>query len=138
MKMGRVNLRRSFFCAGFLFLGLAGPCHGQPSVAEIQRAQSVIEEEDSLRKKTEAEKKVFIRKVLVEGAAFLTEDEVREIVSGFEKHWLSGEDIRQVIFLLRKAYEDARPGGLPVEIAHHVQNKVLKITVIVSTSKEKE
>ena len=74
------------------------------SMSQIQRSQEILQKQEELTKKLEQQEKVFIKKIKVVGAAFLSEDRIKEIILPFQKKWLEKEDIRQILDLIKQAY----------------------------------
>ena len=95
----------------------------------MQRAQEILEEEEALRNKLQQQEKFFIKNVIVEGATLLSEDEIKAAVLPFQKHWLTKDQIKQILTLIIQAYtQKGYPQG-PAKISYQIQGKELKIKV---------
>lgn len=88
----------------FLFLCAFTPCFSQPTPAQIERSQELLDKEKALREELERGEKVFVKKVIVKGATLLKPEKIEAIILPLEGHWLTKEDIRQVRALIEQAY----------------------------------
>jgi len=105
------------------------PGFAQTSVSQMQRAQDMLEKERALSQKLEEPQKIYIKKIIVEGALLLSADEVKRIVSAFEKHWLTKLDIERILEALKQAYKDKGYIGEPLKISYQIKQKSLIIRV---------
>lgn len=126
-----VRIGLSFYlCILTLFFSLSfnNLCFAQ-SVSQIERTREITEKEAALRNKLEKENKWFIKKIIVKGATLLSKDEIREIVLPFENHWLSNDDIKEIINLIKVAYRQKGYNNQPARIIHQVMRNFLKIKI---------
>ena len=105
------------------------PGFAQTSVSQMQRAQDMLEKERTLSQKLEEPQKIYIKKIIVEGALLLSADEVKRIVSAFEKHWLTKLDIERILEALKQAYKDKGYIGEPLKISYQIKQRSLIIRV---------
>ena len=105
------------------------PGFAQTSVSQMQRAQDMLEKERALSQKLEEPQKIYIKKIIVEGALLLSADEVKKIVSAFERHWLTKLDIERILEALKQAYKDKGYTGEPLKISYQIKQKSLIIRV---------
>jgi len=105
------------------------PGFAQTSVSQMQRAQDMLEKERALSQKLEEPQKIYIKKIIVEGALLLSADEVKRIVSAFERHWLTKLDIERILEALKQAYKDKGYTGEPLKISYQIKQKSLIIRV---------
>lgn len=98
----------------------------QPPVGEIQRAEEILEKEKILREKLEKKEKIFIKKIIIEGASLISEEKLEEIILPFPRKWLSKEDIQQILEQILQAYKqkDKEP-----EISYQIRKRQLKILI---------
>ena len=112
-----------FFCLSFVNI-----CFAQDvPVSQIERTQEVLEKEEALREKLNQQEKVFINKIIVEGALLLDEEQVKEIILPFQKRWLTKDDINQIIDSLKQLYSQ-QTKQIP-EITYQIKKRSLKITI---------
>ena len=82
-----------------------------PSVAEgidasrIEQSREDLDKEEALRKRISQEEKVFIKKVVVSGITLLDKEQVRETLLPYEGHWLSKEDIAEMLNSILQLYQ---------------------------------
>ena len=105
------------------------PGFAQTSVSQMQRAQDMLEKERALSQKLEEPQKIYIKKIIVEGALLLSADEVKRIVSAFERHWLTKLDIERILEALKQAYKDKGYAGQPAKISYQIKQRSLIIRV---------
>lgn len=91
----------------FIFLALPAQniCFAQEP-AKILKSQEELEKEKALRKKIKKQEKVFIKKIILHGVSLVSKEEIKNIILSYQKHWLSKEDIRQIIILIQGAYKN--------------------------------
>lgn len=97
--------------------------------AQIERSQEILEEEKIIRDKLEKEEKVYIKKIIVKGVTLLSQAQIKEIISPFQKHWLTKEDIQQILDLLEKAYINNGYGNKVKGISYQIKKRVLGIQI---------
>jgi len=105
------------------------PGFAQTSVSQMQRAQDMLEKERALSQKLEEPQKIYIKKIIVEGALLLSADEVKRIVSAFERHWLTKLDIERILEALKQAYKDKGYTGQPAKISYRIEKKNLILVI---------
>lgn len=114
----------------FLFLSFETACFAeQSSASQIERSQEILKEEEVLRDKLKTEDKVFIKKIIVKGVTLLDEDEIKEIILPFQKHWLSKTDIQQILDAIGQAYKQKGYAGQPLKISFEVKKSCLRINI---------
>lgn len=87
----------------FLFCALT-PCFSQPTPAQIERSQQLLDKEQALRSELEKGEKVFIKKIILKGVTLLQPEEIEAMLSPFQKHWLTKADIRQIQTVIEQEY----------------------------------
>jgi len=65
----------------------------------------------------------------VEGVSLLSKEQIEEIILPFQKHWLSKDEIQQIIDLIIHAYKQEGYEESPVKISYEIEEKRLKIQV---------
>lgn len=126
--MVRKICQRSLFVLSFILVSY-NLCFAQGhSASQMERTSEDLEKEKVLRNRLE-EEKVFIEKVIVQGATLLDREEIRKIVRPFLKRWLYKSEIENIIRLLNAAYKKKGYPGQPVHIFFQVIDKCLKIRV---------
>jgi hemolysin activation/secretion protein len=115
----------------FVFLGgnMENVCLAQSSASQIQRAQEILEKERALSQKLEEPQKIYIKKIMVEGASLLSPEEIREIISSFQKRWLTKEDIQQIMESFRQAYQRRGYAKQPAKISYRIEKRNLIIVI---------
>jgi len=109
-----------------LRLGI-GLC-SQPSASQQQRTQELLEKEKLLRERLDKEE-IYIKDIKLEGITLLDKELLDEITLPFKKHLLSKEEIKQLIELIKQAYQDKGYTGEPAEISYEIKDNYLKIKV---------
>lgn len=119
----------------FFVLGTGVLCFAQvtPPLSQIERSQELIDREEDLRKKIEEPRKQYFEEIVLEGSTKLTEDEVNEIISPYQKKWLDKEDIQQIIELIKEAYRSKGCADGLLEISYQIKEKRLIIEIKEST-----
>lgn len=112
-----------FICALFIY------SYAQTTAGQIQRQEELLRQEEKLRERIQEEARVYIKKIMVEGASLLSEEEIKEITSSFQKRWLTKEDIQQVMESLKQAYKDKGYTGEPLKISYQIKQRSLIIRV---------
>ena len=75
-----------FLCSA---IGIRQASFAQTSASQMERTQEMMQKNEALRKKITEQEKSFIKMIIVQGVALLSEDEIKRIVSPFQKHWLT-------------------------------------------------
>lgn len=105
-------------------------CYGEPiSGSDILRNQELIKQDQELREKA-IETKVYIKKIVVTGATLLSQDEIKEITSLFEKKWLTKFDIQTMEDLIKQAYSKKGVPPEQIQLSFEVKKGVLTISFI--------
>ena len=76
----------------------------------------------------EEPEKTYIKTIIVEGLECLSAQEQETITAPFTKHWLTKDNIGQLIEYLRKAYKDKGCGGELPEFSYQIKKRSLIIT----------
>jgi len=105
------------------------PGFAQTSVSQMQRAQDLLEKERALSQKLEEPQKIYIKKIIVEGATLLSPEEIKEIISPLQRRWLTKEDIQQIMESLRQAYQRKGYTKQPAKISYRIEKKNLIIII---------
>jgi len=113
-----------FSCLIFYDLSLA-----EVSTGQILRSQEILEKEKALRERLQEEEKVFIKKIKIEGVTLLTESQIRQIISPFQKRWLTKTQIQQILELIKEAYRKNSYQNQPKGISYQIKGKELSIKV---------
>jgi outer membrane protein assembly factor BamA len=130
---------KSFVAAVFLAVCLNTPlCFAQKTASEAERQQELLEEEAVLRQKISVPEKVFIKKVNINGAKELSENQIREITLAFEGRWLDKEDARQIADVLARAYEKSGIKLTADQIKVEIEGDILEVRVENTTADQKE
>jgi hemolysin activation/secretion protein len=113
-----------------LILNFYGLGFAQTTAAEIQRSQEILQEDRALRQKISEEEKFFVKTIIVKGALKLSEEETKGIIAPFQGRWMTTEDIRQLIDLLKSAYAEKGIKASQLKVSHKLKkDKTLEITV---------
>lgn len=112
----------------FLTLGFYTFSFAQTLPSQIERSQEILEKEKALREKLK-EEKIFIKKIIVEGVTLLGEDELKEIISLFQKRWLTKEEIQQILGLIEQAYKQKGFKEESIKILYQIKKKQLIIKI---------
>lgn len=99
------------------------------SASQIQRANELINQDAWLRDKLEHGQKVLVKKIIVEGVTLLTPRELKEITVIYQKHWLTKNEIQQILDLITLAYKKKGFDKQPANIAFTIEMGCLKIKV---------
>jgi len=113
----------------FIFTVSFSISFAQVSSSQIIRSQEILEIDKALREKLQEEEKVFIKKISVEGASLLTEDELKEIISPFQKKWLTQTKIQKILGSIREAYIKKGYQNQLLDVSFEIERKELKIKV---------
>ncbi|HAJ56730.1 MAG TPA: hypothetical protein DCL35_03045 [Candidatus Omnitrophica bacterium] len=137
VSRGIMRMATPYFLALALLSGIfllfakgPAPAYAQSSASEIQRTQEIIDKELDLREKIERRGKQFIKEITVEGVSLLGEEEIKQAVLPFTGHWLSKDDIKQLISMLKQAYEEKGYKDRLTKVTYQIKKKVLKIKVV--------
>lgn len=106
-------------------ISLAAPT----SVGQIQRSQEILEEEKRMTDKLTKEEKFLIKKIVVEGASLLSEDQIKEIILPFQDKWLSKTDIKEILYSINQAYRQNGYDKQPSSISYEIKEGSLEIEV---------
>jgi len=98
-------------------------------MGQIEKTQQDLEMERALRTEVEMGKKVFVKKIIIRGATLITEDQLKQIILPFEKHWLNGNDIKIIIDAIAADYKQNGYEGQPFKVSSDVKNGVLEINI---------
>lgn len=101
----------------------------QTTAAQIQRAEDLTSEEINLRKKLAEDGRVFINKIIVKGAGLISGESIDQIISGFQKHWLTPSDIQQIIEQIKQVYQQSGLAGQLDKIEYQIKGNNLKILI---------
>ena len=112
-----------------LIFFIRNPGFAQTSVSQMQRAQDLLEKERALSQKLEEPQKIYIKKIIVEGATLLSPEEIKEIISPLQRRWLTKEDIQQIMESLRQAYQRKGYTKQPAKISYRIEKKNLIIVI---------
>lgn len=129
-KVGLKRVDSYFFCILTLFFSLSfnNLCFAQ-SVSQIEKSQQDLEKERALRAKIEQEEKVFVKKIIIEGATLISAERIKEIILPFQKRWLSKEEILQILHSLTAAYKEKGYSDQPAKISYQIKKASLKIKI---------
>lgn len=111
----------------FLSLIFAGLSWAEVSTGQILRSEEILEKEKALRQRLQEEEKVFIRKIKIEGVTLLSESQIKEIISPFQKRWLTKTQIQQILELIKEAYRKNSYQNQPKGISYQIKGKELSI-----------
>ena len=111
----------------FLSLIFAGLSWAEVSTGQILRSEEILEKEKALRQRLQEEEKVFIRKIKIEGITLLTEGQIKQIISPFQKRWLTKTQIQQILELIKEAYRKNSYQNQPKGISYQIKGKELSI-----------
>ena len=113
-----------FLCS---VIGVRQASFAQTSASQIERTQEDLEKDRMLRENIEKGQKVFIKEIIVKGITLLTEEQIKEIILPFQKHWLSKDDIQRIIDSLQQSYQQ-KSQAIPI-ISYQVKGRKLIIDV---------
>jgi hemolysin activation/secretion protein len=123
-------MKKILFMILFFLMGVASLCFSQASsMGKIQKSQTDIEMEKSLRVEAEKAKKVLIKKIVVKGATLITEDQVKAIILPLKNHWLSKADINYILDSIVCAYKQNGRQIQPARISYKIKKNYLEINV---------
>ena len=120
------------YCATFLLFCFYGQGTGlalNAPTASIERSQELIEKDRQLRNEIQMNNKVFIKKIIVQGNILPKKEIIDEINDSFKNHWLSKEDMDNLIDLIR---QDCIKNGYPensFKITYRVYKSTLKVRI---------
>jgi len=90
----------------YLFVLTAGYAFAAPPTAgSIERSQEILREDKALRQRIEEGEKFFVKTIICKGCLRLSEEEIKDIAAPFQGHWMTKEDIRQIMDLLKSAFD---------------------------------
>ncbi len=99
-------------------------CVAEESTGQIQRTQEILEKEKALRARLEDEK-VFIKRIIVQGANLSTEEKIKQMILPFQKRWLTKKDILQIKDAISQIYQQEGYREQLVKITYKIINKEL-------------
>jgi len=100
-----------------------------PTASQIEKTQEDLEKEKALRELIEEGQKVFIKKIIIKGVTLLTQEEIKDIVQPFQKHWLSQGDVQQILEMLKQTYKEKGYPGQPAKILTQIEKGQLIIEI---------
>ncbi|MCK9603872.1 MAG: hypothetical protein M0R66_05905 [Candidatus Omnitrophica bacterium] len=103
-------------------------CFAQTSAAplgQVERSEELLNKDEALRKKIEEPEKVFIEEIILTGFT-LSDDQIKEMISPYQKRWLTKNNIQDIIDLLREACQ--QKSGQAPEISFEVKGRQLIIS----------
>jgi len=113
-----------------LILNFYGSGFAQTTAAKIERSEEILQEDKILRQKIGEEEKFFVKTIIVKGALKLSEEEIRGIITPFQGHWMTKENIQQLIDLLKSTYAKKGIRASQIKVSHKLKkDKALEITV---------
>jgi hemolysin activation/secretion protein len=92
-----------------------------PTAGTIARSQDMLRQDEALRQEIEQGKKVFVEKIVLKGASKFSEKEIKDIISPFERNWLTKKDIQQIIDSLKAAYVKKRSDTRHLKIIYEIK-----------------
>lgn len=98
MKEALISL---FLILGFFYLSIAQT----PPTGQIERSQEILQKEGIFKDKIEKQEKIYIKRIIVKGATLLDQEQIREIILPFQRHWLTKDDIRHLVDSLKQSYQ---------------------------------
>lgn len=121
VAVGYVLFFRKIFKPDYVFAQTA-------PTAAIERSQEILEQDKALREQIEKGQKTFITKIIVQGVTLLAEDQIREIITPLQDHWLTRGEIQAALDSLKDTYaRNGYPG--PAEVSYQVKGGSLTIKV---------
>lgn len=112
----------------FSVSGFAGISISQTSQA--LRSEEILQKDQALMKQIEQPIKSYIKKLIIQGASLLNEEEIAKISQRYEKKWLSKQEIQQVMDLIKEVYKEKGYSEKIEEITAEVNGKTLKIKIV--------
>ncbi|MFH1396948.1 MAG: POTRA domain-containing protein [Candidatus Omnitrophota bacterium] len=97
------------------------------TVGEIEKSQQDIDKELSLRRKIEQPEKVFVKKIVLPQGCLIPKDEFERINRRFAGHWLTAQEIQELLDALTQAYIRVYPGSKPPNTAYVIEKGKLVI-----------
>lgn len=130
MKVIRQSMKKILIFVFFFIFGILNFCFAQATPSQIERMEEVLREQEALRKKIEEPEKIYIKKIIIEGVTLLSESEIKDIIAPFQKRWLTKEDIREILELIKQVYKEKGYSEELIKISYRViKNRQLKIKV---------
>ena len=117
------------FCSIICLFVFLTPSFAQTSASEVQGTEQALEKELDLRQRLEAPQKFYVKEITLEGVSLLTKEDITQITSPLEKHWLTIEDIRRLIESIKQAYIHKTHPLQPEQLSYELEAEVLTIRV---------
>jgi hemolysin activation/secretion protein len=93
------------------------------------RTEEILRRERELQKVIQRPEKFYIKEIIIEGLECLTAKELKALTFPYRGHWLTKDEINQVIATLRKAYKDKGCVSGVVDFSYQIKKRSLVITV---------
>jgi hemolysin activation/secretion protein len=71
----------------------------------------------------------LVKKIVVQGVTLLSKDEIKKIALPFQNHWLSKNDIEEIITRIKKAYKEKGYNNQPADTSFRVKGNLLEIRI---------
>lgn len=110
---------------GFCTISLAE----SPSASQVEQSRQEIERQEALAEKIRGEEKIYVKKITVKGVILLTHEEMRDIVSLYQKHWLTRREIGAIMEDIKAAYRQRGFKDQPAGISYQLKKSSLQIDV---------
>jgi len=117
--------------AAFLFLmfnSAAYPSQNE-SASTIARSQEMIEKEESLRGNINKNEKMYLKKIVIEGATLIDKEKIKETLQPFKTRWISKDDIQLIIDAISAIYQEKGYAEKIEGITYKVNKNTLNISV---------
>lgn len=92
------------------------------SVSTITRSQEMIEKESALRENINKNDKIYLKKVVIKGAASIDKEKIKEMLRPFKNYWISKDDIQSIIDSISAIYQEK-------EISYKINKNTLNVSV---------
>ena len=99
------------------------------NASQIERSQELIQENEELRKQIESEPRVYVKQVIIIGSSQLSEAELSEITSLFQKKWFLKKELQEIADYVSQAYKKKGISESSFKINYQLKDGMLNIQV---------
>ncbi len=123
------NMKNSLVFNLVLILCPIAVCFGQSSTSQALRTEEILGKERALRQELQKPEKFYIKEIIVRGPECLSGQKLEAIILPFKRHWLTKDNIEQLVASLRQAYAEKNCVAGSSEISYQIKKRNLIITV---------
>lgn len=99
------------------------------NASQVERSQELIQKNEELRKQIESEPRVYIKQVIITGSSQLSEVELSEITSLFQKKWFLKKELPGIADYLSQVYKKKGIPESSFKINYQLKGGILNIQV---------